>query len=124
MTGDAGRTGTTTGAYIGTALGLPAFQGGVPGQTTTETSFRAGGIELWGSVTGGSIPTSGTVPVVMNVPTARWATAKAWTSPVSAILEDGTAIPGSLVKAVGNTWTFQAMFLTAAKAALREVKFI
>jgi len=125
MTGDHGGTGTSTGAAIGTALGLPAFQGGVPGQTTTEAAFRSGGLEMWGTITGGTIPTSGTVGVTITVPvTATWATSSAWTFAVTARCEDGTEIPGSLVKAIGNTWTFQPTFLAVAKAAPREVKFI
>lgn len=124
MTGDDGGTGVSTGAQIGIALGLPAFQGGVPGQTSTEAAFRAGGIEMWATVTGGSIPTSGTVAVVIAAPTGTWKTGSAWTFAVTAITEDGAQIPGSLVKAADDTWTFQASALGSAKAVPREVKFV
>lgn len=124
MTGDHGNTGTSTGAYLGTVLGLPAFQGGVPGQTSTEAAFRAGGMEMWASVTGGVIPTSGGVAVEVAVPAAMWKADAAWTFAVTAHLEDGTKIAGTLVKAIGNTWTFTPTSLAEETEVPREMRLV
>jgi len=124
MTGDHGGTGTSVGAYLGTVLGLPAFDGGIPGQTSTEAAFRSGGVEMWGNINGGTIPSTGSVGVTVTVPTGTWKATLAWTFAVTALLEDGTKIPGALVKAADDTWTFQPTSLATPKAAPREVKFL
>ncbi|MFF8186600.1 hypothetical protein ACF044_05010 [Microbacterium sp. NPDC016588] len=127
MTGDHGGIGVSVGAEVGNVLGLPSFQGGVPGQTSTEAAFRGGGIDLIGEVDQGVIRSGGTMQVAVTVPSgpAAWKTGSAWRFDCVAVTEAGIRVTGALRKTAEDTWNFTPdASLTANVPAPRDVTFI
>lgn len=108
---------------------MPAFQGGVTGQTSTEAAFRLGAHQLSAQIAGGSIPASGAVTVQILSPAGFWAPGQAWTFDVTARVRGlasaaATMVAGTLRKLADESWTFTASGLTAAVSAPLEVLFV
>lgn len=119
--GDSGGGGLTVGGVIGDTLALPTFNGGHSGYTSTEVAFCAGAIEVWATITGGTIPSSGSVGVTIVDPTETWKVGSARSFTVLAVLEDGTTVTGTLAKSASEVWTFTAAGLSSSAAAPREI---
>lgn len=101
MTGDHGGTGTSTASALAAVTGVEVHLGGVPGQTSTEAALRQGGLDVFITATGNSIPASGPVAVTVVQPTGIWKTGLAWNFAGSL-----AGVPGVLNKSTTDTWTF------------------
>lgn len=108
MMGDHGGLGTTTPKELGLALGVPYFEGGRNGQTSTEVALRAGGVEIVLSFPNNTIPAVGqNLVVTVDHPSGTWKTGSGWVYPGAVLAADGqTWVKGNLSKSATEEWTF------------------
>lgn len=111
---DFGGLGTSTTDIIRALVPVPVTLRGVSGQSVTEIGLRHGGVNVFVTVAGGSIPASGSVGVTV-LPTATWRTGSAWSF-------TGTlcGVFGTLAKDVADVWTFTRTTSGTAVAAPAE----
>lgn len=119
MAGDHGGTGVSFASALGVSTGVEVHLGGIPGQTSTEAALRQGGLDVFVSVTGNSIPAAGAVAATIIQPTGIWKTGSAWTFTGSL-----AGIPGTLAKDAADAWTFTRTTAGAATECKPETRWI
>lgn len=119
MFGDHGGTGVSTLSALELLSGVEVYKGGIPGQTSTEAALRQGGLDIFVTVTGNSIPASGAVAVTVVQPVGTWQSSTAWNFTGSL-----AGIPGTLRKEIGNTWNFTRTATGAVTAVKAETRWV
>jgi len=118
MTEGTGGSGTSYPGTLQTLTSVPVSNYGTMAQMSTEVALRTGGLDVFVTVTGDTIPASGSVAVTAVLPTGTWRSDYAWTFSGSL-----AGIPGTLSKAVGNTWTFTRAAAGTATACPPESRW-
>jgi hypothetical protein len=118
MFGDHGGTGVSTLSALELLSGVEVYKGGIPGQTSTEASLRQGGLDIFVTAAGDTIPASGPVAVTV-LPAGTWMTSTAWNFTGSL-----AGIPGILRKEVGDTWNFTRTATGTATTIKAETRWV
>lgn len=102
MTQGSGGGGTNYPAVLDTLVPVTVANYGIASQQSFEIALRNGGLDVFVTVSGGSIPASGSV-VVTVLPALNWRAGSAWSFPGT--LE---GVPGVLAKSAATpaVWTF------------------
>jgi len=117
-----GQASPTWPEVVAADLGVPVYNGGRQGQATFEIAVRQGGLRPLLTVTGDSIPASGSVGVTVVSPTDGWRP-----SGTSVLAMEGTlaGVPGTLYHdASTHVWTFARDAAGSATACPPSTPFI
>jgi hypothetical protein len=109
---------------VGALTGLPVYNGGIGGQTSSDIAARAGGFLITGNLTGGQIAPDTTYVTVTNIsPTGDWrmpGSTGAWFHEVTLM-----GVPGTLkYDMVDGSWRFKRTTAGSAVAVPNGSPFI
>jgi len=121
MFADVGSTGVTVPGTLSQILGVPVFEGGVGGHSTTEVVVRQGGKDVFVTVAGGTIPSSGYVSVIVSASPAAWRTTQGFTC-----LGSLAGVPGTLRRMDGSSdsWRFYRTAAGESVSVVPETRWV
>jgi hypothetical protein len=118
MTRGLGGTASTYPATLDSLIPVDVLNYGVDSQFTSEIALRNGGLDVFVTVEGGSIPASGSVGVTILAGNP-WRNGSVWTFPGSL-----AGIKGVLTKNAADAWSFARTTAGTATVVLAETKFV
>lgn len=96
---------------------VPVTNNGKSYYTSTEVALEGGGLDLWVTVTGGTIPASGSVGVTVSI--SSW-----WSSTARSFSGSLNGIPGVLAKSDTGVWSFTRGTAGSATACPPETRWM